>query len=121
MRDLHARKPINKEAALVTQDGNHEDLNFQPNPQDSELPIPTTQLYNYRHYDFTNTRIGRLTVIGYWGRNDSPHSGTAARHRWVVRCDCGIYSIRREEKIKKRNPKDSCSRCKYISELKSRV
>lgn len=119
MKDLHARKPIDKEAARVVSGGVHEDLKISPALHESDIPIPTRQLPP-RHRNLAGTRAGRLTVIGYWGRNESTHSGTAARHRWVVRCDCGTYAIRREQKLKVSNPEDGCSRCKYIASLKGR-
>jgi hypothetical protein len=39
-----------------------------------------------RFVDLTGQRFGRLTVLGYMGREVV---GDARRHYWWVRCDCG--------------------------------
>lgn len=55
-------------------------------------------------------RYGRMTVIGL--------SATVA-HRWVVRCACGVYTLRKLKAI--RNPAnswDACEHCRHLMYLK---
>lgn len=45
------------------------------------------------HHDLIGTRIGKLEVIEYLGKNDSPY------HQYLCKCDCGNTVIRRRDYI----------------------
>lgn len=57
--------------------------------------------------DLTGQRRGALTVVGYFGPGRNSKGGS----RWIVRCECGLYSIRRGRTIKRKNMDDYCSAC----------
>lgn len=49
--------------------------------------------------DLTGVKFGRFTVLG---------RHTASKH-WVVRCSCGVHSLRKGKAVK--NPSNSVDRC----------
>lgn len=82
---------------------------------DSWLPIPLLpkRLYPWApcFHDFTGLRIGRLTVLGI---AEEPIKTKWDRFKWVVRCNCGMYSLRGTAKLRKssRNPESHmCEVC----------
>lgn len=118
MKDIHARKPIDRNAARVTSVGEHYEPRVpKANLYDSDLPI-TIAPRHPRADNLEGRRVGRLTVIGYHGcRLNS--KGEVIHHRWVVRCDCGRWSVRKARVIK--NPKskeDCCDRCLHLRSVK---
>lgn len=98
MKDIHARRAVDRTAARVTSSGEHyEPVVGKGNAHDSDLPIATAPVpANVK--DLTGTKLGRLTVIGYHSvtRYNGARKNKHVRRKWVVRCDCGRYSIRRE-------------------------
>ena len=66
-------------------------------------------------------RIGRMTVVGYWGpRLDESGAslGGAENQRWVCRCPCGLYTIRTAKTIKKAGDHDDkCEHCRHLAYL----
>lgn len=66
--------------------------------------------------DLTGATTGRLRVVGYYG--SSKKSGS----RWVVRCTCGDYELRRSKAIT--NPivagdtPPMCCKCTALEDLK---
>lgn len=115
MDDVHARVPVDRVAVRVTGGGVH----FYPNKKiqtaDSPVPIAIREINrseraNPEFVDLTGSRIGRFTVIG------------AAKYvlgRWVVRCDCGTYSLRSSRAIKNAaNSQDRCEQCRHLAALK---
>lgn len=121
MKDIGTRTPINKTSAMVVSEGEHWNPEVPKScAHDSEFPIPFSYL-PHGAKNLSGLRSGRLTVIGYYGRNKTGYSGTAARHRWVVRCDCGMYSVRRATSLLKhrsRHDDDCCDRCKHLDRIK---
>lgn len=120
MKDLHSRKPVDTVASRVIQDGEHWEPRIGNLGHDSEFPIPTAHKPRGAK-DMRGVRVGRLTVIGYWGRKASG-KGTAARHRWVVRCDCGAYSVRRVASLQKSvatGRLDCCQKCRVLENLRA--
>lgn len=115
MKDLHARKPVNKTAAIVTSCGVHYEPNKIVQTNDSDLPIATrpftkAELKQQCFVDLTGFRVGRLSVIG---------AARDFKGRWVVRCDCGKYSTRRAKSIKNpENVQDRCEHCRHLAFLK---
>lgn len=59
--------------------------------------------------DLTGLKRGTLTCIGLHNGHTGPFTD---RVRWVVRCDCGAYDIRRTGALTKRsNMDDVCGFC----------
>lgn len=125
MKDMGARIPVDRTSALVVSEGTHWTPEIpQSCVHDSEFPIPTSHR-DPKTPDLSGLRVGRLTVLGYWGRHNdqsrSRRTGTAAKHRWVVRCDCGMYSVRRATSLTKtraRHDDDCCDRCKHLDRIR---
>ena len=62
--------------------------------------------------DLTGSRFGRFTVVGL---------ARGFKGRWVVRCVCGKYEMRRQKAIiNKENYGDCCQICRHLQFLKSR-
>lgn len=118
MKDIHARRPIDRVASRVTGEGVH----YEPeiaigNTHDSDLPIPTLGIPPGLD-DLTGHRTGRLTVIGYHGARHNPR-GEVIHHRWVLRCDCGRWTVRRSRALKKpRCAEDCCDTCSHLRSVK---
>jgi hypothetical protein len=108
--------PINKTAAIVISKGFEykskiKNLNNESkNPL--EIKLPTTKNKNNKNFiDFTGFRFARFTVIGM----------STAPYRWVVRCDCGVYCIRKRRAINNpENVQDRCLECKHLAHIKKR-
>ena len=109
---LYPSAPIDRVAARVTgvSDRYIPDVNILT--ADQATPIRVRQLpWNFRPADdLTGTRRGRLTVIGLSADFNS---------RWVVRCDCGVYTLRTPKAVKNEsNETDRCGECRHLSYLK---
>jgi len=96
--------PVDRTASIVTSKG----FNFQSNKKilnaDQSMPIEIQSIPRHVVEDLTGVKRGRLTVVGY-SRNN--------KGRWVVRCDCGIYTLRRHKSIKnEQNDVDRCEACR---------
>jgi hypothetical protein len=117
-----ASSPVNRTAALVVSRGVSWNSKLPlENPYDSETPIPTSFMPRGLK-DLRGIVFGRLTVIGYFGRKKKG-KGTQARHRWVVKCFCGTYTVRRQTtliKLRTRNDNDCCDRCKHLDRIRKR-
>lgn len=103
------QQPINKTAAMVMSAGTHYEpvLNTQ-NDRKNPLPISPVSKAEAGQADFkdiTGFIFGRFTVLGR-------HSESS---RWVVRCDCGVYTTRKKKAIS--NPKNSQDRCQMCRKL----
>lgn len=115
--ELHARKPMNREAGLIFAKGEV----FEPDckkidSRDSELPlaiIPKNELPIAPSFvDLTGVKFGRMTVIG---------RSRDVNGKWVVKCQCGTYSIRTSKAIKNtKNSHDRCDECAYKVKMKER-
>jgi hypothetical protein len=58
--------------------------------------------------DYSGLRRGRMVAFRYYGRRDR----RGGCHRWIVRCDCGLYELRRINKwVAHENAMDACARC----------
>lgn len=94
--------PVDKKAAMVVSKG------FQYKPKknvrdlDSDYPIPVRALpdNNPNFQDLTGFRFGRLRVIGL---------AKDYKQKWVCRCDCGKYTLRKSKAVK--NPENYGDRC----------
>lgn len=116
MRELDALHPINRVAARVVFGKND---NYIPakkiNAPDQDFPHPMYKnlsefLKDPNWRDLTGIRFGRFTTIG---------KSIEFNGRWVVRCDCGVYSIRRGKSIlNPENSQDRCDLCRHLVFLK---
>jgi hypothetical protein len=108
MKDVYTLSPINKTAAIVTSKGFSYTSSKKPgNPWDSKNPIP---IDSTKKSDLLGLRAGRLLVLGYAENGNG---------RLVVRCDCGVYTMRKEKALKNpKNKKDRCEECRHLAYLK---
>ncbi len=108
--DIVSKKPVNKTAALVVGSSKERHLNHKsPNAYESETPYKTMDRLPFHSRktlkDLTGIKTGRLTVLGY---------SSEYKRRWVVRCDCGRYCLRKNKPLtEKRTGKVElmCSGC----------
>lgn len=113
--------PFDKTASMVT--GRGESFEYSP-PKDvvhSETPIATRRAtprekLDPEYVDLTGIRAGRLIVMGI------DASSPQEKRRWVVRCQCGDYEIRRAKVIKRwlegENVSSAmCHECGYTQKL----
>lgn len=56
--------------------------------------------------DRTGHRRGALAVVGFWAYAKN-HEST----KWVVRCDCGMYTVRSGRSLRRVNIDDMCLAC----------
>ena len=96
--------PVDRVAARVTRGGVHYEPNKKILTADSDLPILTTR--NPKDVpDLTGTKFGHFTVLGWFLDGNG----------WVVKCVCGIYSIRKTRAVlNPRNNLDRCERCRHL-------
>lgn len=115
MRDIHARRPVNRTAALVISSAGDEPWTPSEGSNDSLLPIQTEGRPHWIA-DMTGATVGSLTVTGLFGLH--PTKGP----RWVVRCGCGVYSVRGQRAIENPlNGDDRCDRCRHLVTLRQRA
>jgi hypothetical protein len=102
-------QPINKTAALVLSSGvNYVSPKVIQNA-DRQTPIETRPLPK-GVINLTGLVVGRLTVIGL---------SKESKGCWVVRCACGIFTLRRAKALKNaRNHWDRCEECRHLAYLK---
>lgn len=109
--DLHARVPVDFIAARIFSKGTDFVTKKNIQGEESDTPIQTRPitkefLNNLDFSDLTGVKFGRLKVVGLH------HSKTG---RWVCRCVCGKYVVRKSRSIK--NPENYGDRCGECQEL----
>jgi len=111
MNDIPNRTPIDKTAALVTSKGIRYKSPKNIQTAHSEIQPGTVEWTPKRlDADQTGVRVGRLTVIGI---------SVSTLGRWVMRCSCGMYTLRKAKTIKnKANKYDCCETCRELLYLK---
>ena len=110
--------PINKTAAMVVQNAPAGSV-YKARSKlhlTSKMPItcaikPKEAVNNSTFKDRTGMKSGWLTVIGW-------HGGGVKGGRWVVRCVCGNYSVRRGHSIDNDSQEDCCQECADLLHLK---
>ena len=104
-------RPVNRTAGIVLQKGEHFDEPEYTNLFKAPLPLKKYPGNN----DLTGQRFFRFQVIGYVGHNNGDRSS-----KWLLKCDCGNYTVRCRRAIKKINKVNGkCSRCTYLDYIKS--
>ncbi len=101
-------RPVNRTAGVVVGEGYAYTPNKKIQTADQANPILTKPVPLEVRENLTGKRVGRFVVVGY-----SASDGSKAK--WVVRCDCGIYSLRRHKSIK--NPSNNQDRCEICRDL----
>jgi hypothetical protein len=61
--------------------------------------------------DLTGLRRGSLTAIGMLDKTAAGYGPAGGDGRWVVRCDCGRYEVRRARSLSV-NANDACQDCR---------
>ncbi|GLQ96451.1 hypothetical protein [Dyella mobilis] len=108
--DSH-RIPVNRVAARVIKHGVHWDTAKNIQAADQENPIEVRQYIPFKDRNLVGVKFGRLTVIGL----------SFTPKRWVVRCVCGIYTLRTAKAIRNpTNADDRCEKCRQLAFLKRR-
>ena len=107
---IATNKPVNRTAGIVLQKGEHFEEPEYKNLFKAPLPLG-----RYKgNGDLTGKRFYRFTVIGFVRVNGQGKS------RWLLKCDCGNYTIRSKKAIKKLNKTNGkCPRCSYLDYIKS--
>ena len=77
---------------------------------DSDAPLPTMPFPRSGGENLRGRRFGRMTVVGY---------SAEKRGRWVVRCSCGVFTLRTAKAIRNAaNSADACQRCRHADNLR---
>jgi hypothetical protein len=114
-----ASTPVNTTAARQLSKGDH----FEPNIKDDGsrdyfkeiLPMrPFVQKGDGR-VDYTGHAWGRMRVIGL-----AVKKGSDKKPRWMCRCVCGNYALRKEKTIKA-GTGDMCGECGYTASLRGEL
>lgn len=109
--------PINGTAARVIAAG--ESFNYRPveYSRDSVLPLPVREITddvraNPCFRDLTGQRMGRIAVIGL---------AEGVNGRWVCRCACGVYLIRKTPALTpKHTSAHACDQCYLLARSKAK-
>lgn len=108
--------PVNAQAAR--------DMHARGVPGDSARPDETHRLEDVRNKgvstlcpqplfrDLTGLKKGRLTVVG---RCDTVNGNGS---KWLVRCTCGRYEVRRTKALRPVNPNDRCNECYDLERIR---
>jgi len=108
-KEIDPNLPVNKSSKSVVSKSNERYNNFHPGDMlTNSIGLPIKNIPSHVN-DLTGIKKGRLTVIGLSASfsKDNGHG-----YRWVVRCSCGRYEIRRSRTILKGNQNDMCNICK---------
>lgn len=107
--------PIDRVAArvLIKTETYHPDKKIRnvDRPYPLETRKPTRSEINAPGFiDLSGHRFGRFIVVGI---------SVDAKASWVVRCQCGRYSLRKSKAIKNpENTQDRCEHCRHLAFLK---
>lgn len=105
--------PIDQIAANVVSTGTHFNCDFARAPRDQREPYATRAVPPSPTAAVTKSvigkRYGRMEIIGL---------ARDVKDRWVVRCACGMYSLRRFAAIRNpNNNNDCCGECLYKAKI----
>lgn len=114
--------PIDKTAARQLSKGEHWEPDVKITQRHWDTPPKLRKKYKGSH-SLIGVRSGRLTVVGYFGRKQSPNGKTkgAQSQLWLVKCDCGDFETRTGKALKKKKSgQDRCENCQYFERMKRR-
>ena len=103
--------PVDRVAARVIQSGVHYAPKIHPSQGEIWDSPPATMAVPEHLQRWLGTKHGRIVVVGLMGRN-------AAGWKWLVRCDCGLYTARKHKKINKHHSDMGCPNCYIIAQKK---
>lgn len=103
--------PINADAAKAASGGGEQPREFKSSSSlTSRTPLPMLASIT-SGIDYTGHKRGRLTVVGLLDKRKAGVSGEGGR--WVVRCACGLYEVRRAAFLLRGDEADCmCSVCR---------
>ena len=78
---------------------------FKIKPVMPEKPINSPQIFE-QEKEFIGKRRSRLVVVGWFGTGG----------KWLCRCDCGYYTVRKISFLKKQDVVDACPECLFVIE-----
>jgi hypothetical protein len=106
--------PVNATAARQTSKGEH----FKPRVQVLDYlddPTPMRPVPPNKQ-DFTGVVVGRITVLGL-----STIERRDGDPRWLCKCKCGRFALRRSKAIRKGTMPDRCGWCDYERRLRGQT
>lgn len=107
-------KAVNKNTAMAMSGGtNYEPaykekekfILFKIKPVMPDKPTNAPQIPQ-QEKDFIGKRRSRLVVVGWFGVGG----------KWLCRCDCGYYTVRKISFLKKPDVVDACPECLFVIE-----
>lgn len=100
-------RPINKTAALVVSGGQSYNFKETSPIKDSPFPLPTRPLGQNEKEDLSGRKIGRLSVVGRSATDNG---------KWVCRCSCGTYILRKSKSLLAESGKTCpCHQCERLA------
>lgn len=106
--------PVNATAARVMARGESFEYRTQEWCVDSPMPLPIKPIPAEAIStlpDLAGLRVGRLRVIGY---------SADRKARWVCRCGCGMYTLRKTPALRK-GAAAPCDQCYLLAASKARA
>jgi len=107
MKDrIYNSTPVDCTARKVTGEQPNDEIYYDINYGDTYMSLqrpPTLPYYGFRSNDLTGTKIGKLTVIGVFIKQNPKK-----KLKWLVQCLCGYYTTMNSNVIK-RNVKHKIS------------
>lgn len=131
---LDCEGPIDRTALLQMIRG--PECNIEQLPEDafrgfnavqwSDDPLPLRPIpKHFRIQDFTGTKRGKGSVVGYWGSikraSSSPKNRKRKggyRHYFVIKCECGGYQLIRLQTLKAEAREWMCHRCSWLRDIR---
>ena len=108
---IAASEPLNRLAALAAAVGYSGDEETMLAKAKSDIQALTQRDPSFRN--LIGVRKGRLTVVAYAGASTKKSGGA----RWVVRCVCGCYEVRRSKTLGPDSQNDRCNRCNDLQRI----
>ena len=116
MKEINPNLPIDKKSKIVVSKSIHHGCDYNPGSRmTSMVPFPTRQFLGPQKHNLSGRKTGRFTVIGISSQFRKP---SRDGERWVVKCSCGRYEIRRMKSIKNATNTDACGECKNTAYLR---
>ena len=105
-------KPVNKNTAMAISGGtnyepNYKDVShiefFKERPLIPEIPKLSSEIREQAKKHIGERR-SRLVVVAWF----------ASGGRWLCRCDCGYYTVRKLTFLKNKDKFDACLECRFV-------
>lgn len=108
MEEIAKRSPIDKTAALVVSRGVQYESGKVILTEESIAPFPMKKT-PADTMCLIGVRRCRLVVLGM---------AADRKGKWVCRCDCGMYVLRKSKALRNEANMDRCEECRQLSHLK---